>query len=210
MSTDLSEVNLARMTQAGIVPLQPDDGLRLFDEACRTPSTHLLPLHLDATTLRAYARTNPVPPLLTEFLPRQRAQRSAAEPLHRRLAGMSETQQLEALLDLVRDQVAGVLGHAGRDDVPEDRPFLDLGFDSLTAVELRNRITAATDLPLATTLVFDHPTPAKVAVLLHRKFFGEPTDIPPHGGRPAAEPAADIDAMDVESLVQKAFESSGR
>ncbi|WP_435875861.1 SDR family NAD(P)-dependent oxidoreductase [Saccharopolyspora shandongensis] len=210
MSTDLSEVNLARMTQAGIVPLQPDDGLRLFDEACRTPSTHLLPLHLDATTLRAYARANPVPPLLTEFLPPQPAQRSAAEPLHRRLAGMPETQQLEALLELVRDQVAGVLGHTGRDDVPEERPFLDLGFDSLTAVELRNRITAATDLPLATTLVFDHPTPAKVAALLHRKFFGEPTDIPPQGGRPAAEPAADIDAMDVESLVQKAFESSGR
>ncbi|MGW5790541.1 SDR family NAD(P)-dependent oxidoreductase [Saccharopolyspora sp. NPDC003752] len=210
MSTDLSEVNLARMTQAGIVPLQPDDGLRLFDEACRTPSTHLLPLHLDATTLRAYARANPVPPLLTEFLPQQRAQRSAAEPLHRRLAGMSATQQLEALLDLVRDQVAGVLGHAGRDEVPEERPFLDLGFDSLTAVELRNRITAATDLPLATTLVFDHPTPAKVAALLHRKFFGEPADIPPQGGRPGAEPAADIDAMDVESLVQKAFESSGR
>ncbi|MEV0705457.1 SDR family NAD(P)-dependent oxidoreductase [Saccharopolyspora sp. NPDC050389] len=217
MSTDLSEVNLARMTQAGIVALQPEDGLRLFDEACSTPSTHLLPLHLDATTLRAYARANPVPPLLTEFVPGQRTQRSAAESLHRRLAGLSESQQFEALLDLVRDQVAGVLGHTCRDAVPEERPFLDLGFDSLTSVELRNRITAATDLHLTTTLVFDHPTPAKVAAFLHRELIGEPAGIPPQNGNgqsaeePAtAVPAADIDAMDVESLVQKAFESSGR
>ncbi|GAA0854231.1 hypothetical protein GCM10009525_85070 [Streptosporangium amethystogenes subsp. fukuiense] len=171
MTGGLDDTDRRRMARAGIRPLSVRQGLRLFDAAVAVDRPVLAPVRLDLPALRA---GEDVPPLLRGLVSARRrtatgGRRQEPETLVRGLTTLGAAERAEVLLDLVRAQVAGVLGHARADSVEPDRAFKELGFDSLTAVELRNRLNGATGLRLPVTLVFDHPTPlALVDHLLDR------------------------------------------
>jgi acyl carrier protein len=139
------------------------EALRLFDAGLRSPHAALAPVKLDLTGLRG------APSVLLKGLVRAERRtagtRRATDPagLTETLAAQSPDQRVETLVALVRAQIAVVLGHAGADDVDPDQGLFDIGFDSLTAVDLRNRLGAATGAALPPTVVFDFPTARMLA-----------------------------------------------
>ncbi|OPF76109.1 polyketide synthase [Streptomyces antioxidans] len=181
MAGGLDEADISRMRRAGLPPLSPADGLALLDTALTTDEAAPVPMRVDAVALRAQAAAGALAPLLRGLVrvPVRRAVDTAAgggSALAERLAGLSAAEQDRLLLDLVRAQVAAVLGYAGPQAVEEGRAFKDLGFDSLTAVELRNLLREATGLRLPPTLVFDYPTSAALAGHLRQEIVGDPAD----------------------------------
>jgi polyketide synthase 12 len=167
MTGDLDEAEIARLARRGFGVLSAELGLELFDQARRLDAAVLVPAPLDLGALRVQARAGMLPALLRGLVraPAKRAE-AAGATLAERLASVPQPDWERVALDLVRAQVASVLGHASLEAVDQDRAFKELGFDSLAAVELRNRLTRATGLRLPTTLVFDHPTPLAVARFL--------------------------------------------
>ncbi|MEV6569441.1 SDR family NAD(P)-dependent oxidoreductase, partial [Streptomyces kronopolitis] len=167
MTGELSEADLQRMARGGMRALTPEQGLGLLDTARDLARPLLLPMDLDTAPLRAHPEA--VPPLLRGLVraPARRQTASAAaakgaeaaQDLATRLAALPPADREQYLLDLVCTQVALVLGHGSAEDIEPDQAFKELGFDSLTAVELRNHLNAATQLRLPATLVFDYPTP---------------------------------------------------
>ncbi|WSN08774.1 SDR family NAD(P)-dependent oxidoreductase [Micromonospora sp. NBC_01699] len=166
MSGSLDAGDLRRIARSGIVAFTPADGVRLFDVAVAVDEPAVLPLRMDLEAMAVGGH-----PVMLRGLVRPPARRTAglatgpdaADTLTQRLAGQTETQRGRTLLELVRLHAATVLGFADPGDVDGDRGLLELGFDSLTAVELRNRLNAATGLRLPATLLFDYPTSSAVA-----------------------------------------------
>ncbi|MEU1022096.1 SDR family NAD(P)-dependent oxidoreductase [Streptomyces sp. NPDC005904] len=172
MTGDLTDADIQRMARGGMTPLRTEKGLELFDTAQGIDEALLLPMQLEAAALRRPVTADAIPVMMRGLIrvPARRTAEagSAADDslLKQRLAGLSDAERERALLDLVRAQAAAVLGFATHDAVEPGRGFLEVGFDSLTAVELRNRLNAATGLRLPATLVFDYPTPTALAGLL--------------------------------------------
>nr|AAO65798.1 monensin polyketide synthase modules 3 and 4 [Streptomyces virginiae]ANZ52461.1 MonAIII [Streptomyces virginiae] len=195
MTGHLGETDLARMKRTGFTPLTTEGGLALLDAARAHGRPHVVAVDLDARAVAA--QPAPSRPALLRALaagatPGARtARRTAAAGsvapaggLADRLAGLPHPERRRLLLDLVRGNVAGVLGHSDHDAVRPDTSFKELGFDSLTAVELRNRLAAATGLKLPAALVFDYPESATlVDHLLER--------LSPDGAPPPVKDAAD-------------------
>ncbi|MET9701327.1 type I polyketide synthase, partial [Streptomyces sp. NPDC006529] len=177
MTAGLDETQLRRMEQLGMGALTAADGMALLDAALACGRPALVPARLNPAALRDAAAPGPVAPVFRELLG-PAGRRSAGTrtdggtPLAERLTSLTRAEQDRYLLDLVRAQVAAVLGHASAEQVEPAKAFKDLGFDSLTAVDLRNRLGAATGLRLASTLVFDHPTPTALARQLHGELLG--------------------------------------
>ncbi|MEU1245118.1 SDR family NAD(P)-dependent oxidoreductase [Micromonospora parva] len=172
---DLDEVALRRLARLGVRPLPTDEALALLDEALGAGDPIVYPLGLDPAVLRSQAETGELAPILRELAPtpvRPAADVAPARPaepsatLLDRLLGASPEDQDTMLVELVREQVADVLGHTSTRQIGADEAFRDLGIDSLSAVELRNRLGGLTDLRLPPTIVFDHPTPAGIAAHL--------------------------------------------
>jgi polyketide synthase 12 len=166
--------HLGQLTRAStVVPaMTTAQGLALLDAAAGLDDAMLTAVPLQVGALRAAARAGTLPPLLATLVtgatrpPAAGSGAGAGSALARQLAGASPDQQRQILGDLIRAQAAAVLGHAGPQDIGMDQAFKDLGFDSLTAVELRNRLGSVTGLRLPATLVFDYPTPTALATWL--------------------------------------------
>ncbi|MFJ4526771.1 SDR family NAD(P)-dependent oxidoreductase [Streptomyces libani] len=192
MAGGLGENDLRRMARKGIVAQTPDEGMRMFDGAVRSGAPLVVPVRLDINVL---AVTGDFPPMLHGLVPFRRRTAATAgagtgDSLREKLAGLPQADQDRALLDVVTAQIALVLGYAGGGAVETSRAFRDLGFDSLTAVELRNRLDTVTGLSLSATLVFDYPTPVALVRHLREQLLGEAAA--PVAVRSAA-PAADDD-----------------
>ncbi|MFD4673748.1 SDR family NAD(P)-dependent oxidoreductase [Lentzea sp. NPDC058450] len=176
MGASLSDNDIARMARAGMPVLSSADGLALFDLARTTDDAVLAPVKLDLGTLRAAGEVHP----LLRGLVRTQAKRGtaaagAAEPASwsQRLAGRTKAEQDELLLDLVIGQVAVVLGYESPQDIKPTLAFKELGFDSLSAVEFRNMLAAATGVKLPATLVFNYPNAVELAAHLRTELAGD-------------------------------------
>ncbi|TDC59248.1 SDR family NAD(P)-dependent oxidoreductase, partial [Micromonospora sp. KC207] len=191
MGAGLSEIDTQRLAAAGIAALPTEVGLGLLDAATGLAD----PVLLAARLAPPAGDTADLPPLLRDLAGPQTRRAVAAAPveagsLRERLAGMPPHKRAPALLDLVRSQVAALLGYPDSADIPVERAFLDLGFDSLAAVGMRNKLTLLTGLNLSASLVFDYPNPRALAEHLGAQLLPEP------------EPAVEaVDPVDVRQML---------
>nr|WP_064455272.1 type I polyketide synthase [Streptomyces sp. NBRC 109436] len=165
-----------RMRRHGINEMAPEPATAALQHALDRDETALTVIDMDWRRFTlAFTADRPRPllhdlPEAREVIEESRAdaagEAAAGAALAGQLAALPETERERVLLDLVRGAVAAVLGHSGAQAIEAGRAFKDLGFDSLTAVELRNRLGAASGLKLPPSLIFDHPTPAAVAAYL--------------------------------------------
>ena len=151
------------MAAAGFGALDTTAGLTAFDAALAADRPLLVPIALDLAAVRASAGDGDVPGLLQGLVPAVRKAAAPTPDLAARLAPLDAESRDRMLLDLLRERTAAILGYASPRDVDPARGFLELGFDSLTAVELRNRLHTETGLRLPATLLFDHPSPTALA-----------------------------------------------
>ncbi|KJY41099.1 hypothetical protein VR41_14005, partial [Streptomyces sp. NRRL B-1568] len=182
MGATLTDTDLDRMARAGVLAIGAEQGLALFDAGLSAQHAHVVPLRLDLAALGAQAGETPA---LLRGLVRSRTRRNAhaalttgAESLADRLRALPGEARRARLLELTRKHIAEVLGFAGPHEVSVDGLFTELGFDSLTGVEFRNRLGAEAEIRLPATLVFDYPTPTAVADFLLAELVGTEDDAP--------------------------------
>jgi acyl carrier protein len=175
MTRHLVEVDRKRIARGGLVGLSGQEGMTLFEEGLRATDAVLVPAKLDFAALRAQATDGLLPSVLSGLI--RRIRRAAEVPevggasLPRRLAELAEGEQESMLLNLVRNEVTRVLGFSSAESIQPNTFFFDIGFDSLTAVELRNRLMERTEVRLPSTFVMDYPTPHALAQQLREQIF---------------------------------------
>ena len=190
MTGDLGAGDLRRMARGGLVGLSAEEGLELFDAALQSGEAATVAARLDIATLRAQAGATAPAPILRTLVraPARGTADGAGESLAQRLARAPEADREELLLELIRTHAATVLGHASPHAVDARRTFKELGFDSLAAVELRNRLSTYAGVRLPATLTFDHPTPIRLAGYLLDELAGADSE-----ARVATVAAASVD-----------------
>jgi acyl carrier protein len=193
----LDEERAAQLARGGVIVMAPESAITALEQAVTDDETTLVVADmawdrfLPAYTLHRTSLFLADLPDVAAFVAREATNvpQTDTGSWADRLAGLSPDRQHTLLLDLVRAEVAVVLGHTSDTAVDADRAFRDLGFDSLTAVELRNRLKSATGLALAATAVFDHPTATALAEHLRGALGG--------GADPASDdPLAGLDRLE--------------
>ncbi|MET9557178.1 SDR family NAD(P)-dependent oxidoreductase [Streptomyces sp. NPDC006645] len=204
MTGALDATDHERLARGGIRALPGEQGLALLDAAWSMDSAVLVPAAFDIRGLRTRAQQGgTVPLMLRKLVPsagvralaRAGSAPAAADGLAGRLVAMPDVEREPFLLNVVRGEIAAVLGHSSPGTIDEERAFKELGFDSLTAVELRNRLNAATGLTLSSTLIFDHPTPIRLTGHLLSRILGTSSTpvsgtVPPVAATNPDEPVA--------------------
>jgi acyl transferase domain-containing protein len=179
MAGRLAQADAARLARAGLAPLSTQQGLDLLGAALAGGDPAVVAAHWDDPSTQG-AAVGLLPPTLRRLVPATRPSVASAVRDHvssgpdgwtgalpARLGELAATDAQRLLVDLVRSHVSEVLAYPRADDVDVDRAVIDLGIDSLGAVELRNRLNALTGLKLAGTLIYDHPTVTALAGHLH-------------------------------------------
>ncbi|NKE56154.1 SDR family NAD(P)-dependent oxidoreductase [Lentzea sp. PSKA42] len=158
-----------QLRRHGVLPMDPELALTALVQAVSDGETVLTVTNTDwARFAPGFTASRPSPlfsaiPEVAAALSSEADASGAEIALQEKLAGLSEADRSRVLLDLVRFEAAAVLGYSGVESIHAEKAFRDQGFDSLTAVEMRDRLKAATGLPVPSALVFDHPTPRLVA-----------------------------------------------
>jgi acyl transferase domain-containing protein/NADP-dependent 3-hydroxy acid dehydrogenase YdfG/acyl carrier protein len=202
ISGALSEADIGRLERSGFGALSTARGLELLDAAGAAESPLLVATHLNGARLRAAARAGTLPALLRGLVRVSAPRASGGGAFAARLRAASADERERLLHELVRGESATVLGYSSPLAIDPERAFKELGFDSLAAVELRNRLSAATGLRLPATLVFDRPSPAAVADhLLGAIGRGD--------GAAAADPDAELDRLE-RALAAVPADDAGR
>jgi epothilone polyketide synthase D len=171
LASGLTRTQQARWTRSGLRAVSSSEGIALFASALERPEGQLVPVPID---LRAAAKAfgGTVPPLWRGLVRSSSRATSARRGWAEEVAQLSPRDRFAVVLDAVRAEAARVLSLSGRDAVPADRPFEELGLDSLMGVELRNALGKRAGTTLPATLAFDHPTAAAVARYLIEGVFG--------------------------------------
>ncbi|MEV6648666.1 type I polyketide synthase [Amycolatopsis sp. NPDC051371] len=193
MSNELADTDLIRMARSGVLGLSFADGLSLFDATFGTAQPSLVPVRLDMSGVRADAHSVPA---MLRGLVRGRRRVEVVDDSWARIAALPAADRGRALLDLVCGTAAVVLGYERRDAIDPRKGFIELGFDSLTAIELRNRLESLTGQRLPATLIFDHPSASALA-----SFLGAGLAEPPS--------AVEVRLTDLETEL-RALDSSSR
>ncbi|WP_455678808.1 SDR family NAD(P)-dependent oxidoreductase [Streptomyces atroolivaceus] len=201
MADTLSAADEARLAGSGIGSLSTEEGLALLDASRLLDDALLLPIRVDTEVL-AETEADELPPLFRGLVgapARRTAQESPLETgtLRERLAGMPEHQRMPALLKLVRTHAAGILGYSGVEEIDLDRPFNEAGFDSLSAMGFRNKLTLVTGLKLPAGMIFDYPNPRALAAYLGESLAPEPEAGAPSGGAEGTGGFAEHDVRDL-------------
>jgi mycoketide-CoA synthase len=210
MTGDLEAVDFARFARDGILAMSSTQALQLLDTAMVIDEPFLLPAHIDTAALRVKFDGGTLPPMFVDLInaPARRqvddslAAAKSKSALLQRLDGLPEDEQQSVLLDLVRSHIATVLGNRTPDSIDPDMAFQELGFDSLTAVEMRNRLKTATGLPLSPTLIFDYPNSAALAGYFRQELVGASAEVAPKAAPGEAEIQRVLASIPVKRLRQ--------
>jgi polyketide synthase 12 len=210
MTGALGAADRARFGRDGVVAMSSDEALELMDTALIVDEPFLLPAHIDLAALRVKFDSGTLPPMFVDLIntPTRRqvddslAAAKSKSALLQRLERLPEDEQHAVLLDLVRSNIATVLGSSSPEAIDPDLAFQELGFDSLTAVEMRNRLKSATGLALSPTLIFDYPNSAALAGYMYRELVGTSEQYSPAAAPGEAEIQRVVGSIPVKRLRQ--------